>query len=286
MNPRLGDRLKSLNLTRRRKLGQSFAGVVSMAGQRETGGVSKNDWIGATASAVVHALLILIFLSLTASPEPLAAGYIEVEFGAFSEGRPIQRALEPDPKRQQEDPAPNQTNRRPPEPERRVESKPVDLPDQPDIPDDPETIPSPDAEEVKPDNPVQKPDPTTEDVVAARPERATTGQESGSRGRQTGTEGPGLDEQKAAPYVLEGIDRVPLRTQLPDYDEKVNAVIQVRITVDPRGRIVRVLPLRKGNPTLEQAVMQALRQWLFNPLNAAAPQENQTGTITFRFRLE
>ncbi|MFV1981708.1 MAG: energy transducer TonB, partial [Rhodothermia bacterium] len=164
-------------------------------------------------------------------------------------------------------------------------SKPVDLPDQTVIPDDPE-IQSPDADEIEPDPVERDSDPTNEAVIAAAPAARPEGQPQGHRGNETGVEGKGADAIKAAPYVLEGIDRVPLRTQLPQYDEKVNAVIQVRITVDPSGRIVRVLPLRKGNPTLEEAVMQALGRWLFNPLGPGAPRENQTGTITFRFRLE
>lgn len=248
--------------------------------------MSKNDWIGAGTSAVFHILLLLIFLSLTASSEPLAAGYIEVEFGTFAEGRPVQRATRQPETEVKDEVRPDVENRQQPVQKPEVQSKPVDLPDQSEVPDDPEDVKSPDVEEVAPNTPVEKPNPVQEDVIAGGPTRAVAGQEDGSTGRETGTEGPGVDEQKSAPYVLEGIDRVPLRTQLPDYDEKVNAVIQVRVTVDPRGRIVRVLPLRKGNPTLEQAVMEALRQWLFNPLGAGAPQENQTGTITFRFRLE
>ncbi|MGA7305004.1 MAG: TonB family protein [Rhodothermales bacterium] len=248
--------------------------------------MSKNDWIGAGTSAAVHVLLLLVLLSLTTASEPLTAGYVEVEFGTFSQGRAVQRATKLPEKETKDELRPDAENKQQPVPDKKVESKPVDLPDQPVVPDDPERIQSPDVDEVSPETPVKKPNPVQEDVISGGPTKAVAGQEDGSHGRETGTEGPGLDEHKAAPYVLEGIDRLPLRTQLPDYDEKVNAVIQVRITVDPRGRIVRVLPLRKGNPTLEQAVMQALRQWLFNPLEAAAPQENQTGTITFRFRLE
>ncbi len=66
----------------------------------------------------------------------------------------------------------------------------------------------------------------------------------------------------------------------------MNARIRVRITVNPDGRIVRRVPLLKGNPELEAAVMDALQQWRFNALPPGAPQENQTGTITFTFRLE
>ncbi len=248
--------------------------------------LTKNDWIGVITSAVVHLLLVLLFISLAATSEPLAAGYIEVEFGDFREGRPVQRAVEPEKAKVQEDAKPDVENRPQPKPEKTVEAKPVNLPDQSDVPDDPDDVRSPDVDEVAPDAAKERPDRIQEDVIADGPTKAVAGQEDGNTGRESGTDGPGLDEQKSAPYVLEGIDRIPLRTQLPDYDEKVNAVIQVKITVDPLGRIVRVLPLRKGNPTLEQAVMQALRQWLFNPLRPGAPQENQTGTITFRFRLE
>ncbi len=233
---------------------------------------------------MIHIVLVLLFLTISAAPVPLTAGYLEVEFGEFSEGRPVQRALRAPAEKTLEDVQPAESKRQP-EPTPVTESKPVDLPDQTVFPDDPE-IQSPDADEIEPD-PVQRdPDPTNEAVIAAAPAARIEGRPQGNTGSATGVEGKGADAEKAAPYVLEGIDRVPLRTQLPHYDEKVNAIIQVRITVDPSGRIVRILPLRKGNPTLEQAVMQALERWRFNPLGPGAPLENQTGTITFRFRLE
>jgi len=233
---------------------------------------------------VVHALLILLFLTVSAAPEPLSTGYLEVEFGEFSEGRPVRRAVPTPVEKTPEKVKPAEARQRP-KPAPMIESKPVDLPDQTVVSDDPE-IRSPDAEEVETDPVEREPNPTGEAVIAAAPASRIEGQPDGDSGNSTGVEGRGADVKKAAPYVLEGIDRIPLRTQLPHYDEKVNAVIQVRITVDPGGRIVRVIPLRKGNPTLEDAVMQALRQWLFNPLGPGTPRENQTGTITFRFRLE
>ena len=229
-------------------------------------------------------MLVLLFLTISATPEPLAAGYLEVEFGDFALGRPVQRAVPTQVEKTPEDVKPAET-RRQPKPAPVTESKPVDLPDQASLPDDPE-ISSPDADEIEPEPVERQPDPTKEAVIAAAPAANIEGQLEGETGNATGVEGRGADAEKAAPYVLEGIDRIPLRTQLPHYDEKVNAVIQVRITVDPNGRIVRVLPLRKGNPTLEEAVMHALGQWLFNPLGPGAPRENQTGTVTFRFRLE
>jgi protein TonB len=76
-----------------------------------------------------------------------------------------------------------------------------------------------------------------------------------------------------------------VQTVLPQYTEQVNAVIRVRITVAPSGRVTRRIPLIKGNPGLEQAVMNALLNWRFNPLPPNAPQEEQTGVVTFRFQL-
>ncbi|MEM1096527.1 MAG: TonB family protein, partial [Bacteroidota bacterium] len=66
----------------------------------------------------------------------------------------------------------------------------------------------------------------------------------------------------------------------------VNAVISFIIEVNPRGEIVRKIPARKGDPALERAVLQVLDRWRFNALPANAPQVNQRGTVTFRFRLE
>jgi protein TonB len=105
-------------------------------------------------------------------------------------------------------------------------------------------------------------------------------------GDEAGDPGTGAQEEAAAPYDIEGLDRDPQRAPLPRYAEKVNARIRVQITVNPEGRIVRRIPLRKANPQLEAAVMSALQQWRFNALPPGAPQQNQTGTITFTFRLE
>src|SRR5210317_815882 len=124
--------------------------------------VSKNDWIGAATSAAVHVLLLLIFLSLTATPEPLAAGYVEVEFGDFSEGRPVQRATRQPQTAVTDEPKPDVETKQEPVPDRTTESKPVNLPDQPVVPEDPETISSPDVDEISPDKPLDEPNPTQE----------------------------------------------------------------------------------------------------------------------------
>ncbi|MEM1125710.1 MAG: TonB family protein [Bacteroidota bacterium] len=246
------------------------------------------DWMALGTSLVLHSVLLLGFYSCELDQnEPTTIGYMEVDFGEFSEGRPVRQVTQTTP---QEEPAPEPE---PPEPEPEEapaappdEARPVDLPDQ-DVLDE-EVVETPQTETVAPEPPrtrqeeeAEEPEPEPEEVRplgGAPPE--------GETGAETGTDGEAADERRAAPFDIEGLNRTPVRTTLPAYTEKVNATIRVRVTVDPQGRIVGRVPLIKANPSLEQAVMDALQRWRFNPLPLNAPQENQTGIITFRFRLQ
>lgn len=250
--------------------------------------MSKNDWIGLATSLALHALLLFAFTFLTAAtPDEQQLGFIEVELGQFSEGRRVQQAPVETPDAAQEQPKeqPREAQKEASPPK---EAKPVDLPDQPDRIADAEKITSPDTETISPEkknNPeeVRKTEPKEE----SRPVKPLgSGAPDGATGAQSGDEGEGADEMKAAPYQIEGLNRNALFAPLPSYREKVNATIRVRISVNPQGRIVQRLPLLKGNPALEQAAMQALARWKFNPLPPNAPQEMQTGVVTFHFRLE
>lgn len=251
--------------------------------------MKRSDWTGITASIILHALLVVLlsFLS-TSEPEPVQMGFVEVEFGAFAEGRQVRTAPEqPQPEPETEEEVEEEQEEQPPQapPE---ESKPVELPDQVEEVQDPETVEAPDTETIAPENADQEeelepdPEPQPEQRVV-RP--LGSGALSDEDSEDTGDEGPGTDEERAAPFQIEGLNRSPVTTPAPAYTEQVNALIRVRITVDPQGRIVQRVPLIKGNPALEQAVMDALQSWRFNPLPPDAPQENQTGVITFRFRL-
>ncbi len=250
--------------------------------------MKKNDWIGLGTSLALHAMLLFAFTFLTAAqPEQQDLGFIEVELGPFSEGRAVQRAPVENPDAAQEQPTEEQKQPQaeasPPK-----EAKPVDLPDQPETIPDADKITSPETETISPEkknNPeeVRKTEPKEE----SRPVRPLgSGTLDGTSGAPSGDDGEGADELKAAPFQIEGLNRNALFAPLPIYREKVNATIRVRITVDPKGRIVQRIPLIKGNPSLEKAAMDALSRWKFNALPPNAPQESQTGTVTFHFRLE
>lgn len=252
----------------------------------------QTDWIGLGASLFVHAALLIAFALMTVASDPPPVGFVQVEYGDFNFGQPTQRVeanqpetipMEPEPTPEQ--PEPTQTDE-PEEPE-----SPVEVPEQSASQPDDEVIPEPEqTEEPEPPEPEEteeEPEETSEEQ-APEPEPQPLGQgdPEGTSGASEGDEGSGSDEDRTAPFSLEGLDRVPQQRPLPDYTANVNATITVQIEVDPEGRIVSMRPERKGNPALEQAVFRALRQWRFNELPANVPQENQEGAVTFRFRLQ
>lgn len=241
--------------------------------------MQRTDWIGLGTSITLHVLLAILFAFLTASrQQPQQLGFVEVEFGEFAAGRPVEavdeapQATQPDPPEAPPEETTPDPEPEPPKPE--PEPEPVELPEE-EAPED-DTVP-----------------PTEEDAVPPEPseeieqeEGADEAEATDETGEQEADPGTATDDKKAAPYNIEGLDRDPIRAPLPSYDAQVNARIRVRITVDAQGRIVGILPLIKGNPDLEASVRSALQNWRFNPLPPGAPKETQTGTITFVFRLE
>lgn len=262
--------------------------------------IERDDWYSIAASLGVHVILLVLFAFVIGGrPSQRQLGFVEVELGPYAEGRPVQEAelespLEADPTPAEEPPETEPQNPQPepqPDPQQTVdeeEAKTVELPEQQEEVQDEEEIPTPETEDVAPQERAEateeeQPDPQAE---ASSQQTSGGGTEGGETGASSGDEGEGAEEEEAAPFNIEGLNRDRLSGQLPQYTEKVNATIKVRITVDPQGRVVRRLPLMKGNPSLERAVMEALTNWRFNALPANAPQENQTGIVTFNFRLE
>lgn len=243
--------------------------------------MQRSDWIGLGTTVVVHAALLILFSLMTAmTPQTQPLGFIEVEFGDFARGRPVQATPETE-EPPEEEPTEEETEPQPePEPEEPAteeETEPVDLPDQEQEVEDEDNVPPPEEEE-------ETIPPAQEEQPEDEPSEEN--ESTDETGADSGDAGEGSTEERSAPYNIEGLNRDPVFAPLPRYAEQVDATIRVRITVDPNGRIVRQMPLLKGNPKLEQAVMDALQRWRFNSLPSNAPQEPQTGVITFRFRLE
>ncbi len=223
---------------------------------------------------------------ITTTNEPVAAGFVAVDLGDYLDGRNVAQAVE---KIEQQNQEVVEKEIEEPEPEQiqkaSDESKEVDLPDQ-EIPQiDDEVIETPDTEVISPEEVDPGEDIKQIEEVEDKPDDAQGGDPDGKSGEQSGDQGDGSDAVKSAPFILEGLDRNLLKSPLPIYSEKVNAVIQMRITVDPKGRVIRTVPVRKGNAGLDRSVMQALRKWRFNPLAPNVPQESQTGVVKFTFLL-
>lgn len=78
-----------------------------------------------------------------------------------------------------------------------------------------------------------------------------------------------------------------VRKIIPQYPPGLQkeATIKVRFEVLPDGTVSNMIPMIKGEPTLENLTLEALRQWQFNPLPPALEQKTVTGIITFRYLL-
>jgi len=97
---------------------------------------------------------------------------------------------------------------------------------------------------------------------------------------------PGAQEQ---PFTIEGeaAERKILRQVIPEYPPGLQkeAIVKIRITVLPDGKIGPMIPVQKGDPVLEETTINALRQWRFNPLPPTVIQKNVQGIVTFRYEL-
>ncbi|MBN2732531.1 MAG: energy transducer TonB [Balneolaceae bacterium] len=257
-------------------------------------------------SGGVHLALIAFFIlySFTINPN-VRPSFIEVEFGEyksgtmaeFSEQTNEEVATSPNPSEvEPEDPQPDQ-----PEPvEEQVATtaettKPVDVPDQKEEVQE-EELKTPETDKVDPEKETST-EKKEEVVVPPKAKQAETqqqgaensGDEQGNQGRVNADQGTGNELEKAAPFNLniEGINRDPLVKPIPDNSSGYEATVTIRFEVTPDGRVTNIIPIRKsGNPEIDREVIRTLNSWRFSRLPSNVPQQNQTGTITFRFVLD
>ncbi len=246
----------------------------------------KEDRAGLVISIGLHVLVLVALSLLTVSArEEQPMGFLEVEFGPLSEGRPVQQApVQDEPEPEPEEEQTEEVEAPPVAPPEDV--KPVDLPDSElDLPDE-EVVDAPEADVIAP-----KESNTEEERVEeeAQPEQEVvqplgSGSLTPDDGQDTGDEGSSNQEEASAPFRIEGLNRDPVTTPLPMFVSQNSDVrVTVRITVDPLGNVIQALPVRRGDPAQDREVLRVVRGWRFNPLPANAPQESQQGLITFVF---
>jgi len=129
-----------------------------------------------------------------------------------------------------------------------------------------------------------QPDKAGDEKISANPQRI----DLDSRGIAPTTDvgGPSGDQ----PFRISGeaAERSILNKVIPEYPEDLQreAVIKIRFTVTPDGRVGQMIPVQKDYPELEEITLNALEDWRFNSLPPTAEQRTVEGIITFRYELE
>ncbi len=75
---------------------------------------------------------------------------------------------------------------------------------------------------------------------------------------------------------------------IPSYPEGVQKEVDIRLrfTILPDGTVGTIIPQTKADTKLENAAINSLRQWRFEPLSPNQKQGEQTAVIVFPYRLQ
>ena len=75
---------------------------------------------------------------------------------------------------------------------------------------------------------------------------------------------------------------------IPSYPEGVQKQVDIRLrfSILPDGTVGTIIPQTKADTKLENAAINALRQWRFEPLSPNQKQAEQTAIFVFHYRLQ
>lgn len=220
-----------------------------------------------SASVIFHLILLLLFLLINLSYEYKTKDYVELSFGVLggagssgATGTEFDEVLEK--AELQEKDITKDKN---------LEVKEVELPKAKNT-------------DVSDITPAQKDKEVKKETVKQTEQRVSenaTGDKKGNLNQGTGDfgfhfEGGGLGTRKIYSYVI------------PAYPEGVNKEIDIRLkfTIKPDGTVGSIFLLSKADTRLENAAINSLWQWRFEPLNANQVQGDQTAVIVFPYRLQ
>lgn len=255
---------------------------------------------GTVVSIAVHILLLLLFLLWNSGLEMPDSGFAEVGFISASSSHQIYATRPANPPKTQETIQPKASA---PETVSQPQEEKVNIPKRRMMEDEEPLLTKRNADKLSPSventeqvqNNYQGSD--TGKEIAERPEISGTGKDfslpAGTTENGKDITGPQSDlsgSGSASPFTIEGdaSKRQIVFQVIPQYPPGLQkeAVVKIRFTVLPDGRVGSMIPLQKGDPTLEKISMQAMRQWRFNALAAGVQQQNVTGIITFKYRLQ
>jgi protein TonB len=220
-----------------------------------------------SASVIFHLILLLLFLIINLSFDYPSKEYVELSFGVLggegssgTEGMAFDEVLEK--AELQEKDITKDKN---------LEVKKVELP----------VAKNTDVSDV---SPAQKDKEVKKETVKQTEQRESTnqtGEKQGNLNQGSGDfgfhfEGGGLGTRKIYSYVI------------PAYPEGVNKEIDIRLrfTIKPDGTVGSIFLLSKADTRLENAAINSLWQWRFEPLTENQMQTDQTAVIVFPYRLQ
>ncbi len=101
---------------------------------------------------------------------------------------------------------------------------------------------------------------------------------------------PANNSATGTPYQISwnGVSRALVAGDRPQFPDGVQhgGTVKIRITVDPSGNVLAMVPIQKADSRLEEAAMAAIRTWRFSKLARNYSQIEQQATATFVFKLE
>jgi len=249
------------------------------------------------ATVLIHGLLLLLFVLVHINYSPAVSEFVEVSFAspAGESELPRESSLEPV-GLQQEETAPL--------PESAPRFQEIELPERRQLALDEEKI----VEEVQPE--VEKklegiPIPTKPTDLKLPAKKATISESPFRKKEKQIT--ANLFKKDAERVIANSRSNVSVPTpesfeidwegdikreiyhkKLPEFppDVQREATIKIKFTVLPNGLIGSTFLLQKGDTRLENLTLEAFRTWRFNPLPAYVEQKEQTGIITFHFKLK
>lgn len=218
----------------------------------------------------LHILILLIFLFITFSPDYPSREYVEVGFGNFGTGGNPSGGKGSQLNQMQES-----TNL---EDAKKAEEvvKDIELPKAKTT--DPENA------IVQADKSKEKSKPETKSQQKVQETENPSSSSSDAIG--AGGEGPaGFGYE--IDFGGKGTRKI-YSYSLPKYPDGVSKEIDVklRFTILPDGTVGTIFPIIKADPRLENAAINSLRQWRFEPLPSGARIQEQTAVIVFPYRLQ
>lgn len=252
-------------------------------------------------SVVFHFVLLVLFLLMHSGLDLPDTEFAEIGFVSAASTRAYRPSVKKVAPAQAAPASTVQESAPPPAPKIEAKAPPVNIPKRRMLEDEEPQITKRTPGKLSPTADVAKPTPR-EDIYDAEEMRKKMAEHSADGKEFSNPAGESLGRPDAAtpggepaatssgmPYTIEGdaAKRSIVNQVLPEYPPGLQneAVVKIRFWVLPDGRIGNMLPVRKGDPVLDQLTMRAMRQWRFSALSNDAEKKNAEGVITFVYKL-